>query len=141
LCAVARWGTIRAFPATEGSAMATPKILHVDDDERVLRTVARFLEGAGFTVISTTSPFIAPLIYKERPQVLVMDIDMPLLSGDKIVSIIRGNEFSTLPVVYFSGKSPTELAAFAAKTQPASHVQKDQGLPALVEKLRAYTSP
>jgi DNA-binding response OmpR family regulator len=103
--------------------------------------VARYLEGAGFTVISTTSPFIAPIIHKERPQVLVIDIDMPLLSGDRIVSIIRGNEFSTLPVVYFSSKPSTELACFAAKTMPASHVHKDQGLPALAEKLRAYTTP
>ena len=116
-----------------------PKILHVDDDERTLRTVARYLEGVGFTVISTTSPFIAPIIHKEQPHVLVMDIEMPLLSGDKIISIIRGNEFSTLPVVYFSGKPSTELACLAAKTQPACHVTKEQGLPALAEKIRAYT--
>lgn len=120
--------------------MASAKVLHVDDDERTLRTVARFLEGAGFTVISTTSPFIAPIIHKERPQVIVMDIDMPLLSGDKIVSIIRGNEFSTLPVVYFSGKPSNELAAFSAKTQPAAHVQKGQGLQALADKIRSYTT-
>lgn len=120
--------------------MAQAKILHVDDDERVLRTVARYLEGAGFIVISTSSPFIAPLIHKERPAVIVMDIDMPLLSGDKIVSIIRGNEFSTLPVIYFSGKPTEELAAFAAKTQPASHVRKDQGLAALVDRIKSYVS-
>jgi CheY-like chemotaxis protein len=71
---------------------------------------------------------------------VLMDIDMPLLSGDKIVSIIRGNEFSTLPVVYFSGKPSSELAAFAAKTQPAAHVQKDQGLQALADKIRSYTT-
>lgn len=120
--------------------MALPKILHVDDDERTLRMVARYLEGAGFVVVSTTSPFIAPIIHKEQPQVLVMDIDMPLLSGDKIISIIRGNEFSTLPVVYFSSKPADELAGFAAKTQPAAHVHKGQGLPALAEKIRSYTT-
>jgi CheY-like chemotaxis protein len=118
--------------------MAAAKILHVDDDERTLRAVARFLEGLGFTVISTTNPFIAPVIQKERPDVLVMDVDMPLLGGDRIVSIIRGNEFSTLPVVYFSGKPAKDLAALAARTQPASHVTKDQGLPALAAKIRLY---
>lgn len=117
--------------------MAAVKILHVDDDETTLRTVARFLEGLGFKVISTTSPFIAPIIQKERPQVLVMDIEMPLLGGDKLVSIIRGNEFSTLPVVYFSCKPSSELAVLAEKTQPATYVQKGQGLPALAEKIKS----
>ncbi len=92
------------------------KVLHVDDDEPTLRTVARHLEASGFTVFSTTSPFIAPIIKKERPDIIVMDVDMPMLSGDKIVSIIRGNEFSTLPVIFFSGKPDHLLAAMASKS-------------------------
>lgn len=116
------------------------KVLHVDDDEHVLRTVARLLQGAGFAVVSTTSPFIAPIIQKEKPDVIVMDVDMPLLSGDKIVSIIRGNEFSTLPVVFFSGKSAQELSTLAAKTQPASYIRKEQGIPALIQKINAVVA-
>ena len=115
--------------------MAIGKVLHVDDDELTLRTVARFLEDAGFSVTSTTSPFIAPIIHRVKPDVIVMDIDMPLLSGDRIVSIIRGNDFSTIPVVYFSGKSAQELAALAAKTDCASYIRKADGLPALVQKI------
>ena len=118
---------------------AGKKVLHVDDDEPTLRTVARHLEASGFTVVSTTSPFIAPIIHRERPDVIVMDIDMPLLSGDRIMSIIRGNEFSTLPVIYFSGKPDHALAAMAAKTPPATFVSKDKGLPALVQKIHEAT--
>jgi DNA-binding response OmpR family regulator len=117
------------------------KVLHVDDDEPTLRTVARHLTAAGFTVISTTSPFIAPIIAAEAPDVIVMDVDMPLLAGDKIVSIIRGNEFSTLPVIYFSSKPESALAAMAVKSRPATYSTKDNGLPALVIKIREMTSP
>jgi DNA-binding response OmpR family regulator len=119
----------------------TKKVLHVDDDEPTLRTVARHLTAAGFTVFSTTSPFIAPIINAERPDVIVMDIDMPLLSGDRIVSIIRGNEFSTLPVIFFSSKSEHILAAIAAKSLPATYATKDNGLPSLVLKIREMTDP
>lgn len=114
------------------------KVLHVDDDEPTLRTVARHLEASGFSVCSTTSPFIAPIIQAERPDIIVMDVDMPLLGGDKIVSIIRGNSFSTLPVVYFSGKPENVLSALSAKTQPAGFTTKAQGLPALVKKIREF---
>jgi DNA-binding response OmpR family regulator len=113
------------------------KILHVDDDEAVLRTVARHLKASGYEVVSTTSPFIAPIIKKEGPDLILMDVDMPLLSGDRIISIIRGNEFSTLPVIYFSGKPATELAVLASKTQPAAFVPKDAGLVDLVRKIMA----
>ena len=119
--------------------MAARKVLHVDDDEPTLRTVARHLEAAGFSVFSTSSPFIAPIIQKERPDVIVMDVDMPLLTGDRIVSIIRGNEFSTLPVVFFSSKPDHHLAAMASKSQPASYSSKSRGLPALVQKIRQFT--
>ena len=115
------------------------KVLHVDDDEPTLRTVARHLEAAGFKVVSTSSPFIAPIIKAERPDVIVMDVDMPLLSGDRIMSIIRGNEFSTLPVIYFSSKPDHILADLASKTQPASFISKNKGLPALVQKIRQVT--
>jgi len=119
---------------------APKKVLHVDDDEPTLRTVARHLEASGFVVFSTTSPFIAPIIQKERPDVIVMDVDMPLLSGDRIVSIIRGNEFSTIPVIYFSGKPENILAGIAAKTQPATFTTKEKGLPALVQKIRQMST-
>jgi len=118
---------------------AATRVLHVDDDEAILRTVARHLESSGYVVFSTTSPFIAPIIQKERPDVILMDVDMPLLSGDRIISIIRGNEFSTLPVIFFSGKSESVLASMAAKSQPAAFVLKSQGLPALVLKIRSFT--
>ena len=116
------------------------KVLHVDDDEATLRLVARHLEASGFTVFSTTSPFIAPIIHRERPDIIVIDIDMPMLSGDRIVSIIRGNEFSTLPVIFFSGKAEHLLAGMASKVQPASFVSKNNGLPALVQKIIEFTS-
>lgn len=119
---------------------AATKVLHVDDDEPTLRAVARHLEASGFAVFSTTSPFIAPIIQSERPDVIVMDVDMPLLSGDRIVSIIRGNEFSTLPVIFFSSKPDHILAAMAAKSLPASFSPKTQGLPALVQKIRESTA-
>ena len=120
--------------------MPAKKVLHVDDDEPTLRLVARYLKDFGFTVYSTTSPFIAPIIKAERPDVIIMDVDMPLLSGDRIVSIIRGNDFSTLPVIYFSSKPEHTLAAMVAKTRPATFIQKDKGLPALVQKINESTS-
>ena len=121
--------------------MSAKKILHVDDDEPLLRMVARFLQGNGFTVVSTTSPFIAPIIQAEQPSLIIMDIDMPLLSGDKIVGIIRSQDFSTTPVIFFSGKPVPELLSVARRTAPADYVRKEDGFPALLAKINTFLSP
>lgn len=117
--------------------MSRKKILHVDDDERILRTVARFLEEKGYSVISTVSPFIAPIIQKDRPDLIIMDVDMPLLSGDRIMAILRNHDFIGMPVVFFSGKPVTQLMALTADHPSSSYVTKESGLPALLEKINA----
>jgi CheY-like chemotaxis protein len=121
--------------------MAARKVLHVDDDERVLRTVARFLEGQGLLVISTTSPFIAPLIKQESPHVIVMDVEMPLLPGDRIAAILRGNDYGAIPVVFFSGRPHDELRAIVEKTPCSSFVHKESGLPSLLERIKTVALP
>lgn len=121
--------------------MTEIRVLHVDDDEPTLRAVARLLQGAGFAVVSTTSPFIAPLIKNEKPDVILMDVDMPLLTGDRIMSIIRGNEFSTLPVIFFSSKPREQLTSIAARCLPADYVQKSDGISALAKKITEVVLP
>lgn len=116
------------------------KILHVDDDEVVLRTVARFLNGSGCTVHSTTTPFIAPIIQQEKPDIIVIDVDMPLLSGDRIVGVLHGHEFTGIPVIFFSGKPAAELAALTNKHPGSTYVRKESGLPALLEKIRSTSA-
>jgi len=115
--------------------MPVRKVLHVDDDESVLRIVARYLAGKGIEVTSTTSPFIAPIVSAERPDVVVMDLDMPLLAGDKIVSIMRTHDFSTIPVVFFSGKPESRLATIVATLPGSTYVLKSAGLEALLAKI------
>lgn len=115
------------------------KILHVDDDEAVLRMVAHYLESNGYSVHSTATPFIAPIIQQEKPDVIVMDVDMPLLSGDRIVAVLHSHEFTGIPIIFFSGKSPQELAALTSKHPGSTYVRKESGLPVLLQKIRSAT--
>jgi DNA-binding response OmpR family regulator len=118
----------------------TTKVLHVDDDESVLRAAARFLGGKGLAVITTTSPFIAPVVAAERPDVVVMDVDMPLLPGDRIVTIMRTHDLTSTPVIFFSGKPESRLAMITASLPGSSYVTKGAGLGALLAKIAEVTS-
>ena len=85
------------------------KVLHVDDDEHVLRTVARLLQGAGFAVVSTTSPFIAPIIQREKPDVIVMDVRLPDMRGTEAAVILRTDpETRDIPIVFVTASVMAE---------------------------------
>lgn len=115
------------FPATltavPGPAVAKSprdtqqsRILIVDDDETNLAVVAGYLEMAGFE--NTRSTFRAvdalPLVNDFRPDLLLLDIHMPEMSGIEILKKIRATDgWATLPIVVLtaSSTSATKLEA------------------------------
>lgn len=80
------------------------KILICDDDEGILDLVALVLEDAGFEAISEINSLnISKVIEKEQPDLLLLDLWMPVLSGDQVLRMIKNNpETCNLPVIVIS---------------------------------------
>ena len=117
------------------------KILCVDDDERTLNIMATHLSASGFRVLTSTSPFIAPLLERERPDLVVLDISMPLLTGDRIASVLSRQEFfARTPIIFFSGEAPERIEHIARQFPSASSVSKQSGLDSLVERIQSILS-
>ena len=69
----------------------TRRILIADDNEDVAWTLAAVLEGAGFAVRTATEGQQAiALVAEFRPDVVVLDIAMPGMSGYEVAERIRG---------------------------------------------------
>jgi two-component system response regulator (stage 0 sporulation protein F) len=67
-----------------------PRILVVDDDLDVLDTMRRFLTEKGYEVAVAPSGMDAlPLFKKFRPHLVLLDIDMPKMSGVETLKRIR----------------------------------------------------
>ena len=63
------------------------KILIVDDQEDILKSLAQYLEICGFKVISTLSAKKAiKLAKKEKPDLMLVDIRMPEMTGLELCS-------------------------------------------------------
>jgi twitching motility two-component system response regulator PilG len=85
----------------------------VDDSRMILRTAKRFLEVAGYEVVTAEDGFRALAeIVRVRPDVLFLDVMMPRLNGyDACLAIKSSPEFVDLPVVMLSSKdSPFDKA-------------------------------
>ena len=65
------------------------KIVVIDDSEIVLEVTRGALEGAGYEVITHDRPAgCVALILHEKPELVLMDVNMPGLGGDTIVSVL-----------------------------------------------------
>ena len=97
------FSTIRAFAAQLKDA-ETPRVLVVDDDDRVRRFVERVLRDAGCAVVSTDGGAAAleRLRAGDTFDLIVSDVRMPDLTGPQFVERARGLHRS-VPVLYLTG--------------------------------------
>jgi CheY-like chemotaxis protein len=86
-------------------------VLVVDDDPITLEVARERLEGAGYQVhvrdqALGTTEFIA----KNRPDIVLMDVMMPGLSGDKLAELLqRQDRTRQVPVLLHSSKESADL--------------------------------
>ena len=94
--------TTRAQPAmAPGDA---PLILVVDDDPSVREVLGRYLERAGFSVVTADGGQAALRLARElRPAAITLDIMMPGIDGWTVLAAIKGDpELADIPVVLVS---------------------------------------
>lgn len=84
--------------------MTTKKILLCDDDEGILDMLEILLEGSGYEIIvESNSLNVYRIISEHKPDLLVLDLWMPMLSGDQVVKGIRNNPtIEGLPIIVIS---------------------------------------
>ncbi len=83
--------------------MHTGKILLAEDEESVRHMIRAFLEMEGYQVVAAGDGQEALEVYRrERPDLLISDIDMPYMTGIELASEIRRQD-SGFPVILISG--------------------------------------
>ena len=113
------------------------KILIIDYSETILSISKRVLEGAGFQVFTTASLVEFDAIVKaEKPDLILTDINMPDIQGDKICQTLKNEHFTQdIPIILFSSIDEEELKELAEKAQADGYIVKDKGPAYLVERV------
>ncbi|HEV7381095.1 MAG TPA: response regulator [Dyadobacter sp.] len=98
------------------------KVLIVDDNEELAKINALFLSYHGFSVmVCTNGQECMKCVQTSKPDIIMMDIDMPGQSGYEICRLIRAQDFGeNLPVIAYTGRN---LHAF--RSDPASALFDD----------------
>jgi DNA-binding response OmpR family regulator len=98
----------------------------IDDDPRALETATQLLEQAGFKVSSYagTCNRLA-YIARERPDAVLIDVNMPLVPGDELCRLMREHvELRSIPVLLFSSNDENALRVMVRECGAAGYVPK-----------------
>ena len=119
------------------------KILVVDDDEDVAETIERSLRSGGYEVlVAYRGADGLHLARQERPDLVVLDIMMPGMTGVEVCRHMRANpELAQIPVLFLTAKAEIEdkIDGFRAGaddylTKPFDHRELDLRVKALLRR-------
>jgi two-component system, OmpR family, KDP operon response regulator KdpE len=112
------------------------KVLVVDDDATLRSTLAIGLRAAGHEVLVAADGRTAlQAVREDRPDVVVLDLGLPDLSG---VEVLRGvRAWSTTPVVVLSARAESTEKVEALDLGADDYVTKPFGMEELLARIRA----
>ena len=94
------------------------------------------LSGEGYEVIPESNSLrVAGVIKDKRPEIILLDLWMPVLSGDQVLRNLRQNELTAdLPVIVFSASTDGRVIAMEAGA--SDFVSKPFDLDLLINKIQ-----
>ena len=120
--------------------LPTVKLVAVDDTPSGLELIAESLQQDGLSIFTSTDPEEGlELVYRERPQIVLLDLVMPKMSGlDLLERIVEFDP--SIDVILMTAHYTTETAVEAIQKGACDYLNKPISIPALrsrVEKLLA----
>ena len=117
--------------------MAEKKIiLSIDDDPMVLRVLTALLTPTFELRISKSATDALALMYQVPPDLILLDIEMPHMSGFDFLRTIKDEpKFKDIPVIIVTGHCETEFIILAERSGAIGIVAKPINKEDLMEKI------
>lgn len=110
----------------ERRRQATPRVLSVEDDEHQAAFLKTVLESAGYEVRVCMDPRLFPAdLSAFRPDILLMDVNLPGASGYDLVRYVRQEEaYAAMPVLFLTTEGQLDARIEAARAGGDEHLVK-----------------
>jgi PleD family two-component response regulator len=117
---------VQSSPPPSSSTRPKPTALVIDDSEIARARLAELLDSAGFKVVQLPSPIGATrVVLEHRVSVVLIDILMPAMRGDRLAKLFRGHRLmDRVGVILVSGESSLDLEQLVNESGADAAVSK-----------------
>ena len=111
-------------------------ILVVDDNAATLRSIKSMLEDEYNVSIVPSGVKAMAMIGKNRPDLILLDYEMPVADGKQTLEMIRAEEdFADIPVIFLTGVSDKEHIFAVMELKPKGYLLKPPVREKLIEAI------
>jgi two-component system response regulator RegX3 len=122
-------------PGRDG-AVASPKVLLVEDEEALVESISYNLVREGFAVVAAPDGERALERFRgEHPSIVILDLMLPKLSGLDVCRAIRAE--STVPIIILTAKDAEADKVSGLELGADDYVTKPFSMRELVSRVRA----
>ncbi|MCM1090326.1 MAG: response regulator [Butyrivibrio sp.] len=132
-----RLNIVNRLAEEEKARQAAKKhILVVDDNGTTLRTVKAMLEEKYEVSIAISGTQAMTSIGKKRPDLILLDYEMPVCDGRMTLEMIRADEdLKDIPVIFLTGVNSREHINAVLELKPAGYYLKPPVKEVLIERI------
>lgn len=116
-----------------------PYILLVDDQPSILDYYSNVLAASGMKVDISDNPLdVLDRMEKHRPDLIVLDINMPVVRGPELAAVIRQfPEYHSIPILFFSSDTQSEQKTELLEIGSDDLLQKGMPIAELVRQIKS----
>lgn len=115
------------------------RVLVVDDDADQLSLTDRMLSAHGFEVrVHPSSLGVSNLVRNTAPDLVLLDVNIPALSGDRVLTLARQQAPPTTKFILYSASDEARLRALALASGADGYLSKSIQGEELVRKLTQF---
>jgi DNA-binding response OmpR family regulator len=122
--------------------MGKKKILVVDDEVDLVKTIQVYLELGGYKVLASYNGDDAlNQARKENPDLILLDIMLPKLDGYKVCRLLKFDEkYKHIPILMMTAKTQEKDKLIGKETGANEYITKPFDMDELMQKIRTYLS-
>ena len=116
------------------------KIFVLDDSQTFLAYARVLLESQGYQVLTFDSPLgITREVIRQQPDLVIVDVNMPSITGDKVCQLVRSASFARSVVILLHSSLPeSDLHDLARKCGADGFVPKSKDPQILIDAVAKH---
>jgi len=116
------------------------KILIIDDEELIVKSLGKLLEKNGYTVfVAKNGQDALVMVEEESFGLIIADIRMPGINGVETIETINKNlndrGLEKIPIIFITGYADEEIKLKAKTLKPVAYIYKPFDISKLVDKI------